>query len=105
VLSGHSLPSLLGFNPLPGTNQDSPLFYARLFGLLTPQAALGVIAAILAATRIPADVSRTQPAVTYTRLASMEVEVVGRLTGGWCRNAASEQQSEMCAGCSSRLGA
>jgi hypothetical protein len=67
--------------PRPGTSQDSPLFYARLFGLLTPQASLAAISLILAATRIPADLARTQPNVTYARLASMEVEVVGRLTG------------------------
>jgi hypothetical protein len=74
-----SLPTSTG--PTSGTSQDSPLFYARLFGLLTPQASLAAISLILAATRIPADLARTQPTVTYARLASMEVEVVGRLTG------------------------
>jgi hypothetical protein len=65
----------------PGTSQDSPLFYARLFGLLTPQTSIALISLILVATRLPADLTRTQPVVTYTRLASMETEVVGRLTG------------------------
>jgi len=74
--------------PPKGTSQDSPFFYARLFGLLTPQASLAVISGILLATRIPADLARLRPAMLYTRLASMEVEVVGRLTGrglggGW----------------------
>jgi hypothetical protein len=63
-----------------GTSQDSLFFYARLFGLLTPQASLAVVAALMLVVKLPVLWLSARPMALYARLSSLEVHIVNRLT-------------------------
>ncbi|WIA34594.1 hypothetical protein OEZ86_012914 [Tetradesmus obliquus] len=63
-----------------GTSQDSPFFYARLFGLLTPQCSLAAAVGLLLLGRIPLLYLSGRPISLYTRLSSLDVQIVGQLT-------------------------